>query len=171
MPTKLVIQSDGIFHGLPTYDSSGLQPQTALVAGATGLSGYHMVRVLAASPQRWSKIYCLSSRPPPDNFFADLGDDGLGRVEHLQVDFLSEPPQIAGRLKEKIQRVYVPCAVMYSNTIPLTLLVITSSTSPTNSLRLQEMPSISGPMRRSLTRSTVSHELVTANAVASNPTQ
>ncbi|KAK5997672.1 hypothetical protein PT974_00027 [Cladobotryum mycophilum] len=75
---------------------------TALVTGATGVSGYHMVKVLAAS-QRWAKIFCSSSRPPPDNFFADLGD-AAQRVEHVQMDFLKQPSEIADVLK-KIQKV------------------------------------------------------------------
>jgi hypothetical protein len=62
-----------------------------------------MVKVLAASPQRWSKIYCLSSRPPPPNFFADLGE-GASRVEHLAVDFLDSPSRIAQQLK-RVQHV------------------------------------------------------------------
>ena len=102
---QLVVQSNGIFHGLPTFpDTPECQNLTALVTGATGLSGYHMVKALAAAPQRWSKIYCLSSRPPPDNFFSDLGE-GAQRVEHLAVDFLDDPSKIARLLQEKIQHV------------------------------------------------------------------
>ncbi|KAL2134071.1 hypothetical protein VTI74DRAFT_1067 [Chaetomium olivicolor] len=103
--SQLVVQSRGVFHGLPTYpDAPDYQNLTALVTGATGLSGYQMVKVLAASPQRWSKIYCLSSRPPPENFFADLGE-GASRVEHLAVDFMGVPEEIARRLQERIQHV------------------------------------------------------------------
>lgn len=103
---QLTVHSDGIFHGLPTYpETSDTQNLTALVAGATGLSGYNLVKILAAS-KRWSKIYCLSSRPPPDNFFTDLGQ-GAERVEHLAVDFLNEPSHISERLRDKIQHVYV----------------------------------------------------------------
>lgn len=108
MSAQLTVHSEGIFHGLPTYPASGSRPLTALVAGATGLSGFHMVKVLAAAPQRWSRIYCLSSRAPPDNFFGDLGEAAAGRVEHLQVDFLDEPERVAERLREKIESVYAP---------------------------------------------------------------
>jgi hypothetical protein len=62
-----------------------------------------MVKVLAAS-QRWRKIYCLSSRPPPENFFADLGD-GSEKVEHAAIDFLQQPAQIAECLSDKIEHV------------------------------------------------------------------
>jgi hypothetical protein len=97
-----LVQSNGILHGLPTLpetpDCRGL---TALVTGATGLSGYQMVKVLAASPQRWKKIYCVSSRPPPANFFTDLGE-GASRVEHISVDFMGQASTIAERLSEKV---------------------------------------------------------------------
>ncbi|KAK3303717.1 NAD(P)-binding-like protein [Chaetomium strumarium] len=100
VPQQLPVQSRGHLYGLPTFPNTpDYRNLTALVTGATGLSGYHMVKVLAASPQRWSKIYCLSSRPPPPNFFADLGED-VGRVEHLVVDLLNNPSQIAQQLKE-----------------------------------------------------------------------
>lgn len=102
---QLVVQSNGIFHGLPTFpDAPEYQNMTALVTGATGLSGYHMVKALAAAPQRWSKIYCLSSRPPPDNFFDDLGE-GAQRVEHLAINFLDDPSEIARQLQERIPHV------------------------------------------------------------------
>ncbi|KAK4168164.1 Iridoid synthase [Cladorrhinum sp. PSN259] len=104
-----MVQSKGIIHGLPVYSDANpkLKGLTALVTGATGVSGYQMVKVLASSPQRWAKIYCLSSRPPPANFFSDLGEDAAKRVEHIAVDFLSEPSQIAHQLltEAKIKKV------------------------------------------------------------------
>jgi NAD(P)-dependent dehydrogenase (short-subunit alcohol dehydrogenase family) len=102
-----VVKTQGPFIGLPTYpDTPEFTNLTAIVTGANGMSGYHMVRVLAAAPERWSKIYCLSRRPPPENFFTDLGE-GAKRVEHVSVDFLSDPEEIAGRLREGINKVYV----------------------------------------------------------------
>lgn len=90
-----LVRSDGIFHGLPVYDRPA-QGLTAMVTGATGVSGYSMVKVLAAS-SNWDKIYCLSSRPPPANFFSDLGA-GADKVTHLAADFLSDPSIIAEAL-------------------------------------------------------------------------
>lgn len=107
MATTQVVKSDGPFQGLPTYpDTEGLSNLTAIVTGANGMSGYHMVRVLAAAPERWSKIYCLSRRPPPSNFFADLGE-GAQRVTHIPVDFLADSAEIADKLKSVIEKVYV----------------------------------------------------------------
>ena len=54
-----------------------------------------MLRVLAQDPERWSKIYCLSRRPPaipsglPEN------------AEHIALDFLKDAEEIAQVLKEK----------------------------------------------------------------------
>lgn len=88
------VQSHGIYHGLPVFDSS-LKGLKAIITGANGISGQHMVRVLAQAPERWSKIYCLSRRPPaipggvPDN------------AEHIPLDFLKSPEEIAKALKDK----------------------------------------------------------------------
>ncbi|KAL4928355.1 SDR family oxidoreductase [Aspergillus undulatus] len=105
MSVSYTVKSHGPFHGLPTYPQTPeLSNLTAVVTGANGLSGYHMVRVLAAAPERWSKIYCLSRREPPSNFFSDLGE-GAARVEHISVDFTSETGDIALRLKERVSKV------------------------------------------------------------------
>ena len=95
--SSISAQSNEFIYGLPSYTQhTASESLTALVTGATGVSGYHLVKVLAASP-RWGKIYCLSSRPPPENFFTDLGE-GADRVEHLRVDFLSKPSDVVKAL-------------------------------------------------------------------------
>lgn len=54
-----------------------------------------MLRVLAQSPERWTKIYCLSRRPPAI-------PNGLPKnAEHIALDFLDHPEDIAKALKEK----------------------------------------------------------------------
>ncbi|KAK5428658.1 hypothetical protein LTR34_007824 [Exophiala xenobiotica] len=88
------VQSRGIYHGLPVYpdDVKGL---TAIITGANGISGYYMLKVLSQDPERWSKIYCLSRRPP-------LLPDGLpANAEHIALDFLQEPEDIASVLRAK----------------------------------------------------------------------
>ncbi len=103
--SRSAVQSKGIFHGLPVYpNTSEFTNLTAIVTGANGISGYHMVKVLAASPERWSKIYCLSRRPPPDYFFDDLGE-GASRVEHIEADFLSDSSDVGKNLEAKIKKV------------------------------------------------------------------
>ncbi|MCJ1311584.1 hypothetical protein MMC25_005257 [Agyrium rufum] len=112
-----VVLTRDIYHGLPTFseDKKGL---TVVVTGANGISGSHMVgnglpsefyyilplwtvftlidtpiqiRVLAESPERWTKIYALSRRPTPFTL--------PPQVQHISVDFLSSPSDIASALK------------------------------------------------------------------------
>ena len=66
---------------------------TAVVTGANGISGAHMIRVLAENPERWTKIYALSRRPPSGKW--------PKTVEHIPLDFLSSPEEIAKVLKEQ----------------------------------------------------------------------
>src|SRR3954467_122418 len=97
--TSQVIHSKGIFHGLPTYKST--TPKIAIITGANGISGFHTLRVLASAPDRWSKIYALSRRPPPPRMMELLGN-GKERVEHIACDFLEDPATIAKAMKGKI---------------------------------------------------------------------
>lgn len=52
-----------------------------------------MIRVLGENPERWSKIYALSRRPPSGTW--------PKTVEHLPLDFLSSPGEIAKVLQER----------------------------------------------------------------------
>jgi nucleoside-diphosphate-sugar epimerase len=65
-----------------------------------------MVKVLAASPQRWKRIYSASRRPPPDYFFSELGEGGK-QVEHIEADFLAKPTELAKTLKQMTSIDYV----------------------------------------------------------------
>jgi hypothetical protein len=94
MSNQQTVQSKGIYHGLPVYPSS-LKGLTAIITGANGISGNYMLRVLAQDSERWSKIYCLSRRPPAI-------PNGLpNNAEHIALDFLKDPQDIAAVLKEK----------------------------------------------------------------------
>lgn len=62
-----------------------------MVIGASGQTGQPVVDVLGANPDRWEKIYALSRRPP----FTDAKN-----VEHVAVDLLWEPEQIARLLRQ-----------------------------------------------------------------------
>jgi nucleoside-diphosphate-sugar epimerase len=84
----------GIYKALLVYDPS-IKGLTAIVTGANGISGNHMVRVLDQSPQRWERIYCLSRRPPA------LAEHLPKNAEHIPLDFLKTPEEIGAVLKEK----------------------------------------------------------------------
>lgn len=87
------VHSNGIYHGLPVYPDS-ISGLTAIITGANGISGHYMLRVLAQAPKRWKRIICLSRRPP-------LIPGGLpSNAEHVPLDFLKDPKDIAAVLKE-----------------------------------------------------------------------
>jgi hypothetical protein len=94
MANQQTVKSSGIYHGLPVYPSS-LKGLTAIITGANGISGNYMLQVLAQDPERWSKIYCLSRRPPAI-------PNGLPKnAEHIALDFLKDSEKVAAVLKEK----------------------------------------------------------------------
>jgi hypothetical protein len=94
MSNQQIVQSKGIYHSLPVYPPS-LKGLTAIITGANGISGNYMLRVLAQDPERWTKIYCLSRRPPAI-------PNGLPKnAEHIALDFLQDPDSIAKVLKDK----------------------------------------------------------------------
>ena len=61
-PQYATIRSKGIYNGLTVFPDT-VTGLSAIVTGSNGISGDHMVRVLAESPQRWSNIYTMSRRP------------------------------------------------------------------------------------------------------------
>ena len=92
--TKQVVQTKGIYHGLPTFPDS-VEGLTAIITGANGMSGQYMLQVLAESPKRWKKIYCLSRRPPA------VRERLPAHAEHIPCDFMKSPQEIGQLLKEK----------------------------------------------------------------------
>ncbi|KAK4613686.1 hypothetical protein CLAFUW4_08847 [Fulvia fulva] len=93
-------QTKGIFRNLPTFDPS-IKGKTAIVTGANGISGFHTMRVLLESPQRWTKVWAASRRPPPPEMMKLLPEEARSRVEHVACDFLNKPEDIAKQLQEK----------------------------------------------------------------------
>lgn len=78
----------GIYHGLPTYPSS-TRALKALVFGANGISGHHMLRVLCEDSQRWEQIVALSRRPPVES------QSTSKKVRPVQLDLLQNPEKNA----------------------------------------------------------------------------
>ncbi|KAK0948202.1 hypothetical protein LTR29_000319 [Friedmanniomyces endolithicus] len=97
---QLPLQNKGIFHNLPTF-SPELKDLTAIVTGANGISGFHTMRVLLESPQRWKKVWAASRRPPPEEMMALLSEEQRARVEHVACDFLAKPEEIAAQFRDK----------------------------------------------------------------------
>ena len=85
MASKLLsVQSKGIFHGLPTFPDQEGKKYTAIVTGANGISGSHIVDVLAESPERWDRIYAMSRRAPTST---------RSNVKNIAADFLASTPE------------------------------------------------------------------------------
>ncbi len=86
-----VVKSSGVFHGLPAYPEDG-EKHSVLVAGANGITGANVIKVLSEHPERWSNVYALSRRAPAK----PLG----GNVKYLSIDLLKSPTEIAEGLKQ-----------------------------------------------------------------------
>jgi hypothetical protein len=86
------VYSNGIFHGIPVIDAShtGL---SAIVVGASGMSGQSQIDVLLQSPNRWNKIYALSRRAP------QIGKESTV-LQHVAVDLLDDPADTAKKLTD-----------------------------------------------------------------------
>ncbi|KAM0249167.1 hypothetical protein ACHAQJ_009174 [Trichoderma viride] len=84
------------FYGLPTFPNAEGKKYSAIVTGANGITGAHMLRVLAEAPERWGTIYALSRKPPASRV--------EGNIEYLSVDFLASPEGIAKQLKEQVPK-------------------------------------------------------------------
>jgi NAD(P)-dependent dehydrogenase (short-subunit alcohol dehydrogenase family) len=93
------LRNIGIYHNLPTFDPS-IKGLTAMITGANGISGFATLRALLDSPDRWSKIYAISRRPPPKEMMELLTADQRSRVEHIASDFLKTPEEIAEAIKK-----------------------------------------------------------------------
>jgi hypothetical protein len=95
----LPLKDSGIFKNLPNF-SPDIKGLTAVVTGANGISGFHTMRVLLESPQRWKKVYAISRRPPPPEMMALLPEEHRSRVQHVASDFLFKPEDIAKALTD-----------------------------------------------------------------------
>ncbi|KAF4460647.1 nad dependent epimerase dehydratase family [Fusarium albosuccineum] len=91
------LQSSGIFRNLPQFDPD-LTGLTAIVCGASGISGFHALRALLDTP-RWSRVFLLSRSPLSAEAKSFLSADQLSRVTHVPVDLLSSAESIARELQ------------------------------------------------------------------------
>jgi hypothetical protein len=83
-PQFFTVQNKGIFHSLPTFPEHDGKKYTAIVTGANGLSGSHIVDVLAEAPERWGIIYAMSRRAPVST---------RSNVKNIAADFLGGTPE------------------------------------------------------------------------------
>lgn len=88
------LRQSGIYRNLPTFDPA-IKGLKAIVCGATGISGFHTIRALLDTPERWSKIYALSRSPLSDELLAFLTDQQRSRIQHVSIDLGSSSTKIA----------------------------------------------------------------------------
>ena len=93
------LRQSGIFRNLPTFDPS-IKGLKAIVCGATGISGFHTIRALLDTPDRWSTIYALSRSPLSDDILAFLTEQQRSRIQHVSIDLSSSGDEIARSLKD-----------------------------------------------------------------------
>lgn len=96
---KLPLRQIGIYHNLPDFDPS-IKGLTAIITGANGISGFGTMRALLDAPERWTKIWALSRRPPPKEMMSLLTEEQRNRVQHVACDFLDSGDKIAKALKD-----------------------------------------------------------------------
>jgi hypothetical protein len=81
-----IINKD-IFYLLPKFPCATRTKYTAIVIGANGITGQHILRALSESP------HALNRRPPQNAPRSDI-------VKYLSVDFLRPPGEIVKMLDE-----------------------------------------------------------------------
>lgn len=86
------VYSDGIYHGLPIIPENN-RNLSAIVVGASGMSGQSQIDVLLQSPQRFKKVFALSRRSPQVT-------EKSGALQHVPVDLLGEPADTAKKLRD-----------------------------------------------------------------------
>lgn len=91
------LRVSGIYRNLPQF-SPKVTGLSAIVCGASGISGFHALRALLDTP-RWSRIFILSRSPLSTTAKSLLTEEQLSRVTHVSVDLLSSAESIAGELK------------------------------------------------------------------------
>ncbi|KAM3419965.1 hypothetical protein BST61_g3281 [Cercospora zeina] len=96
---KYPLRNSGIYRNLPTFDPS-IKGLTALICGGTGISGFHALRALLDSPERWSTIFILSRSPLPEQMSALLTEAQRQRTKHISVNLQDSPEKIAQNLRE-----------------------------------------------------------------------
>ena len=88
------LRQSGIYRNLPNFDPS-IKGLTAIIVGATGISGFNTLRCLLDSPERWNNIYALSRKPPTKEMWSLLTPDQQARVQHVPIDLSKSAEETA----------------------------------------------------------------------------
>ena len=93
------LRESGIYRNLPSYDSS-IKDLSAIVCGASGISGFNAIRALLDDPHRWTAVYAISRSPLKSELLNLLGPDQRSRIKHVSIDLGTSAERIANALKD-----------------------------------------------------------------------
>lgn len=93
------LRRSGIYRNLPTFDAS-IKGLTAIVVGATGISGFNTIRCLLDSPSRWKTIYALSRSPLSKEMLSLLSPEQQSRIQHISVDLTQSAEKTSSSLTQ-----------------------------------------------------------------------
>ncbi|KAK5170520.1 uncharacterized protein LTR77_005108 [Saxophila tyrrhenica] len=93
------LRRSGIYCNLPSFDPS-LKNLSAIVVGATGISGFNTIRALLDVPGRWSTIYAISRSPFGDEMLSLFSPEQRACIKHVSVDLTGSGKGIGASLKD-----------------------------------------------------------------------
>ncbi|KAF2171853.1 hypothetical protein M409DRAFT_18086 [Zasmidium cellare ATCC 36951] len=93
------LRQSGIYRNLPNFDTS-IKDLTAIIVGATGISGFNTLRCLLDSPQRWKTIYALSRKPPTEEMWSLMTPEQQARVQHVPIDLSKSADETSTTLEQ-----------------------------------------------------------------------
>ncbi|KAI7152229.1 hypothetical protein KC349_g9061 [Hortaea werneckii] len=93
------LRQSGIYRNLPTFDSS-IRGLTAIVVGATGISGLNTIRSLLDVPGRWETVYAISRSPFSEEVLSLFSLEQRKRIKHVSIDLTGSASEIAGSLEK-----------------------------------------------------------------------
>ncbi|CAJ0554475.1 Ff.00g129880.m01.CDS01 [Fusarium sp. VM40] len=101
------LRQSGIYRNLPQFDPS-IKGLSAIICGASGISGFNTLRALLDSPERWSTIYTLSRSPLPPKQLDFIEPSLRSRIKHVSVDLTQSADQVKDSLVQAgVQADYV----------------------------------------------------------------
>lgn len=95
---QLPLRNVGIYRNLPTFPPT-IKDMTAIIVGATGISGFNTLRSLLESPSRWGKIYAVSRSPPPAEMLSLLTPTQQSHLQHVSIDLTGSAEKTADALR------------------------------------------------------------------------
>lgn len=101
------LRQSGIYRNLPSFSPS-LKGLSAIVVGATGISGFNTIRSLLDVPGRWTTIYAVSRSPFSAEMLSLMSEDQQSRIKHVSVDLTGPAADTAAALEAaRVQAEYV----------------------------------------------------------------